>query len=285
MTLAKRLVKRYSESVLGLWFSSERKGFVVSDDGIHYGVSFRNGPANWLDCLRRFPEGALDAVELGAPPDRVEASMDALDGGGVEWRGLANPYPSSLTRSVPDESVKIQWEFIKSLANLLAGLRPIRFDAMSMDFGLESGFDHPDRRDARVRCLKSLAPILSENRITLSLPMRIPFESPGTGEGLLRILTESLGADLRIRLNVRPHELPKDFSPEALTRWVKFDIAQVAFVYEADLGNRLVAKLIKPWVAFLRDIRFKGAVLFAPRAESEELFLVETERCLELVDR
>jgi hypothetical protein len=93
---------------------------------------------------------------------------------------------------------------------------------------------------------------------------------------MLTELRNIMHPQIHLAVNIHPHELPRDFSPSELFRWLKFEAELVRFIYEPETGNKLVRAPLLPWMDYFQQINFKGAILFCPRI-TDDLELLEAE--------
>jgi hypothetical protein len=130
-----------------------------------------------------------------------------------------------------------------------------------------------------------MMPVFHRAGLRLLLPLRIPYPTEGIDAFHLELLREAMSADLGISLDIHPHRLGREFDPRTLLRWIRFDVRLIRFVYELELGNRLVDIVLAPWFKILPELGFSGSVLFCPIVSQEHMFLEELVFLKELLSR
>ena len=131
--------------------------------------------------------------------------------------------------------------------------------------------------------IKSLAPILYDKKTFMNLPIRLPETSSGSAEKYLKFKTDLMSPYIKFAVNIYPHELKRDYSPEALLRFFRFDLGILRIMYEPEIGNRLVEKHVEPWMGYLKKNDFQGRLLFCPRVSDEESLANEISFLKELM--
>jgi hypothetical protein len=124
-----------------------------------------------------------------------------------------------------------------------------------------------------------MMPLFRRAGVNVLLPINVPYLFETIDVMHLDVLRETMSAELGLSLDIYPHRLGRDFDPTLLLRWIRFDLRMVRFVYELELGNRLVESVIAPWLLALEKINFSGSVLFCPIISDENTFLDELD-CL-----
>ncbi|OGV37658.1 MAG: hypothetical protein A2020_14905 [Lentisphaerae bacterium GWF2_45_14] len=178
--------------------------------------------------------------------------------------------PSSLARGVVDQDKKIIQNFKLQLADLITKMNAMGIFSFSMDNGMESVPGDSAHSEKLVSFIKSITPVLYEKKTFMNLPLRIPETFRGSSETYLKFKTDLMSPFIRFAVNVYPHELRHDYSPDELLRFFRFDIGILRIMYEPEIGNRLVEKHVQPWVEYLEKNNFEGNLVFCPRTSSPE---------------
>ncbi len=188
--------------------------------------------------------------------------------------------PSELTREIGMQSDRIKTHFLQQMAVLLDAAGQLGATGVVVDFGLESCFEEPQRRYETVTLIKRLAADLLRNNLYLLLPVRVPFlaEAKGTSEAYLGFLTELMCPNIGFAIDVHPHELAgRELNLVDMLHWIRFDVRLVHFIYEPETGNRLVNRLLQPWLEVGREFQWQLPYLVMPlmsRSETVENELV-----------
>lgn len=182
---------------------------------------------------------------------------------------------NSLARSIVEQAPKMIADFVETMEKTAAKLKKFYVDSCSVDFSLEYLPENPDVYQPTVELFKKIAPVFYNTDINFCIPVKIPSASDILPEFFLTFMKEILSPNLRLSIDIYPHRLGKEFEPEGLFRWFRFDSLVVRLVYDAALGNHLLKASVQPWIKYLKHSGFTGAVIFSPRISDAEAFLKE----------
>jgi len=191
--------------------------------------------------------------------------------------------PTSITREIAGQRPGIIADFKRQFARMLEQFTALPIDSVTMDCGLDEAAESEEYARKLELFLRGMGLDLYRLKVRLALPVRIPEYRPDYTKFCLELRDRLMLPSLGFTADLYPHELGVDFHPEELLRWLRFDLASVRFFYEPDLGNRLVAKSVSPWLKYLRQIGFSGMVTFCPRVKHADQLLQEADSLRELV--
>lgn len=203
-----------------------------------------------------------------------------------DWRyiHLTELMDISLSRRIAEQSSSMITEFVNNFNALLDRAHAFDVDSVTVDFSIDTAANNPEIYSSLQKLVKRLMPKLYESGIKLCIPVRIPPASSDLSpEKHLNFLRELMFPGIRFTVNIHPHQLNKDFVPETLLRWYRFDVDVVRFAYEADMGNRLVKKLINPWTEYFRNILFDGMLVIYPRVSGTDALIREISYLREML--
>lgn len=183
---------------------------------------------------------------------------------------LMDVIPSSTASGIVDQDRKIVQDFRLRLSELITRMNSQGIFSFTMDNGIEGVPGNPAHAEKLISFIKSLVPMLYEKKTFMNLPLRVPEISKGSAEKYLKFKTDLMSPYIRFAVNIYPHDLKRDYSPEDLLRFFRFDLGIVRIMYEPEIGNRLVEKHVEPWVEYLKKNHFNGPLLFCPRISNEE---------------
>lgn len=232
-----------------------------------FGISLLHMPPDYpLPQLN----GIFDAVEL--PGALLNTSLPAAKLPPLFFfNGLM---PGELTRDIAVHSERIKAYFLQQMAVLLETAGQLGAEGVVVNFGLESCFDDPARRRENAALIRRLTADLLRTGQKLLLPVRVPFmpEAGGSAEPYLCFLNELMCPNIGFVIAVHPHELAgREFNPAEALHWLRFDARMIHFVYEPETGNRLVPRLIAPWVELPREFRRELPCLVLPLMSRPEI--------------
>ena len=255
---------------------------VPSLNGYYRKVSFGFASARLELTPERFPECAdrknFQAAEL--PFEYLSGLPDfELEKLRKRYRLLhcGNLLAPSLTTLILDAGKNMQREFVRTCAGLFRRLAELQLSAGALDFSLVQTLQDDERRKILSGLLRKLHPALQETGITLLLPMRLPLTDPALREKITGFLRDTMIPRLKLRLEIYPHELKQDFSPEALAGTFRLETGSVLFCCNADCGNRLLRQHLTPWMRYYALTGFPGPYLFCPFSQGNRLAAVESE--------
>lgn len=175
--------------------------------------------------------------------------------------------PSELTRDIAVQSDRIKTYFLQQMAVLLENAGRFEAAGVVVDFGLESCFGDPPRRRENIALIKRLTADLLRNNLKLLLPVRVPFlpEADNSAEPYLNFRRELMCPNIGFAIDVHPHEMAgRELNLAEMLHWLRFDTALVHFIYEPETGNRLVGKLLQPWLELGREFHWDVPFLVLP---------------------
>ncbi|MDD2478575.1 MAG: hypothetical protein PHS31_01635 [Victivallaceae bacterium] len=181
--------------------------------------------------------------------------------------------PIGLTREIALQDRRIQENFLTELALLLDRASNVGASGIVVDFEIESCFADTVRGNATDSLLKRLSADLLRTGLRLLLPIRFPFnpEAEGSSEKYLDCLKKMMSPQIGFVLNVYPHELAgRELDLKKLLHWIRFDTDLIRFIYEPETGNRLVPRLLKPWLQLVNDFELDVPLMAAPLFEQRE---------------
>lgn len=252
---------------------------------IHYGISLGHCHA-YGDLIRggglnKFFEG----LEIPGRALDNKLAMDSFRKKPLRFRHLSELMPPSVTRGISDQRNGIIKGFKEQFELSLEKLSFLGVEALIVDFGLETAFSNPEFRAACLKLIRSFSHTLYTRKIMLFLPVRVPFLDPEFPEFLLSFVRDVMCPGIRFSVNIYPHELIKGFSPKDLLKWFRFDIGIVRMIYEPEMGNRLVEKLVLPWKDYLEENMNSAKMTFYPRISDRDYFLEETDKLKEMLSK
>lgn len=256
-------------------------------DGNIFGISF----SNCRNCeqlnIQDFPYETFKAVELSGyffhnPLAINKFKIEYFDQ--VHFRDLM---PRAVTREITEQAENIINGFRQQFRLIMEQAAQLDASSVCFDFGIERTFPNPVFDKKLTRFMKSLAYSICTGKPSMLLPVRIPFHSNANGEYYLNFLRNLVISNTAFSMDIHPHEMAgKELGLHNIFRWLRFDINLVRFIYEPEAGNRLVFKLLEPWLKFLSDIEYSGPVIFCPISGSHEIFEHEIfylrDLCIEL---
>ena len=239
-----------------------------------FGISFLYCPGG--AALHTFRYDLFPGAELPESMMSQEtrpAGMDLLNFKKIHFSELM---PNGVSRAIVAQGEKIKAGFKDEMQRLIRIAAGLNAETISMDFGIENAVTDDNYRRELIRLLRAIEPDLYRHEIELLLPVRIPLLPGMTTEDYLSIKRELMCPDIHFLVDIHPHELVgKSVNLHELFRWLKFNIKTVRFFYEPETGNRLVEKLLTPWLDCLKKNFFEGCVLLCPASSKIDVF--ETE--------
>lgn len=179
------------------------------------------------------------------------------------FRDMLDP---TVSREIFTQSSPIQNDLKLCLRKLIAEADVINSSGILLDFAIERSFENPDLFGKIKSFINSFSHSLYHSNNRLLLPVRVPLlESVKSPEQYLDFLKKQMLPQAGFSIDVHPHELAgKEFSPKDIMQWLEFDTVLLRFVYEPEIGNRLVRKSIEPWIEYSQQHYGKLKIVFAP---------------------
>ncbi|QSH40518.1 hypothetical protein P0136_12860 [Lentisphaerota bacterium ZTH] len=256
----------------------------MAGHGVTWGISL----AHW-DNLITLPNDVpkcFNTVELSA------ALVDSLTGPAfrqglrryqnVYLRDLLDP---AVSREVLDHSKQIVSEFKNHFNRLVTRAGDCQVSGVSADFDLERALQDKDYASDLLNILRIFAGTAYSADCDLLLPLRVPF-LPGKfkTEDYLTFVTAAMIPKLGFSLDIHPHETAgKELPCEEICRWLGFDISVMRFIYEPETGNKLVPKLIEPWIQTLKKLRPGIKIVFVPVCKDPDVIKNEIKTLPDLI--
>ena len=167
-------------------------------------------PASKLaDCLA-FPD-KFSAIELPAETlelkeasyllARVLRSYKLVQTGSI--------IDSDVARNLPFSSESLFQEFAAYTEKLLTLFHSIGIRTVTFDPHMNNVLGDERALNSMLRLLRLIAPVLNRTGITLLLPISLPCADSAQPVRLIRFLRESMIPELKVRLDINPHEIPR----------------------------------------------------------------------------
>lgn len=191
---------------------------------------------------------------------------------------------SDVARNLPFASESLFQEFAAYTEKLLMlfhsiGIRTVTFDPRMNDI-----LDDERALNSMLRLLRLIAPVLNRTGITLLLPFPLPCPDSVRPMRLIRFLRESMIPELKVRLDINPHEIPRSQTvPSTLAGTLLLEVRSILFRYDADSGNILLADHLLPWLEAMNHYGFDGSWLAAPASSGAGRLPAETESFSKLI--
>lgn len=185
----------------------------------------------------------------------------------------------ALVRLIPGAEPAIRSDFLRTVEEILTKMQEIGIPSGILDFGLAGVLPDPEKKKELCCLLAKLHPILHKTERTLMLPVHLPFNDESMVRLVTGFLQEMMMGQLKICLQIYPHELGRDFSPRASAGLLRLETAQVRFCYNADCSNTLVRAHLVPWLRYLSLVRFTGPILFCPYSRDNRLAVQQSKAC------
>ncbi len=179
------------------------------------------------------------------------------------FRDMLDP---AVSREITTQSDSIQSDLKLCLRKLISEADDINSSGVLLDFAIERSFEKPVLEEKIRDFINSFSNSLYHSNNKLLLPVRVPLlDSVKSPEQYLDFLKKQMLPQAGFSIDVHPHELAgKEFSPLEIMKWLKFDTVLLRFVYEPEIGNRLVRKSIEPWIEYSKNHYDKLKIVFAP---------------------
>ena len=191
----------------------------------------------------------------------------------------------SLSFSITSAPEKIRAGFVEESAWLLHSIAAKHgFRIAALDLPAGAVVADPAQKKILRRILEKLHPVLRENGQTLLLPFRLPVSGGCSPLEFAAFLRESMIPQVKVHLEIHPHELRKDFDPRAVAGNLRFETRAVTFCYDADCGNRLLRQHLAPWLKYFALNAFYGPYFVCPFSQEYRLSPLEAESYSKLVE-
>lgn len=248
---------------------------------VKFAITVPYGLDSWKLSFQLFHRDYFNGVEL--PLDfYLSPDLPKL----LRRHGLAVVNVNSLTeksisRNIADQSENVQREFLATIGEALLSPRQTRLEGFALDLGFEPGSSDPSRARRRVDFLKRFGNVLLKSGRRLRVPVRLPDNlDPFQHASFANLVCEqTLCRNVKICLDVHPHELRDSVPPEAILRGYRFELDMLRIVYEPETGNHLTAKLLGYWLAPLAELGLAHVpVVLCPKLHNFTAFELEVGR-------
>lgn len=182
-----------------------------------------------------------------------------------------------LSRNIAFCDRHIQDEFIKQAENVLDRLKRHSIKYATLECGMNSVLGDEKASGNIMHILQKLSPTLLKSGIVLLLPFRIPSQTDVGAENMMKFLRDCLTPNVKVRLDIHPHELSRDFSPSEYAGLLRFETRSVLFIYDADSGNRLISAHMEPWLDYFEPLGMAGPFLVCPNSFEQRMSIPETD--------
>ncbi|MBO7146198.1 MAG: hypothetical protein J6W81_00435 [Lentisphaeria bacterium] len=179
----------------------------------------------------------------------------------------------ALTTLITGAGRMIQKEFTETCSQLFEKLGDIQY--ASLDFSLSQVLGDPESEAVLRKLLHGLHPALVRTGKTLLLSYSLPLNGSENSRRLTAFLRNLMIPDIKLRLEIHPHDLKPDFNPEELAGTLRLETRSVLFCYNADAGNHLLRAHVAPWLRYFALTGFKGPFLLSPFSRENSLCPVE----------
>lgn len=220
----------------------------------------------------------FEAIELHREQyDAIPASERAAFLQRFKIIQVGNLLNTSVAYNILNAPESMQEDFVRTVAAALRGFSRAGIECGTLHFSVASALEDPVRRKSLERILRKLHPVLQETSRTLLLPFRIPAQKENGVTVFSTFLREMMIPNLKVRLDLYPHEMTPDFDPIQLAGTLRLETRSVLFCYNADCGNRLVRGHLLPWLRYFSLVSFAGPFLACPFSQENRLASIEGE--------
>ena len=178
----------------------------------------------------------------------------------------------------------IRNDFIRTCKSFFRDLAASGIRCGALDFSLVRILKEDGQIAIVSEILRKLHPVLLETGSSLLLPVRLPLPDPELMVKLSKFLRDQMIANIKLRLEIWPHELTPDFKPEKLAGSLRLETRSIVFCCNVDTGNRLVRPHLTPWLRYFALNGFRGPILFAPFSRDNRLMAIESEAFSKLTE-
>lgn len=235
---------------------------------ISFGVAFAECGLEGRQVAELLEIPGYDAAQLPADALDSKPVRESLKTLPLKSLHLGMLMDKAVSRNIATAPQGMRRGFHEQAGRILEKAAEAGISTASLDLSLETALGDLGLRDAALATARGLAPAMQRTGIAITLPFRIPqFASPNS-LSMASFLRDGMLPGLKARLDIHPHELPKQCKPKELLKGLEFETRSVLFIYDADSGNRLVKGHIAPWVEILASAGFKGPFLLCPQTKS-----------------
>ena len=195
-----------------------------------------------------------------------------------------NLFAPGLTSLVLSAGKIIRQEFVRTCDCMFRRLIAGGISCCSLDFSLIQTLQDDSQMKIMSALLKQLHPVMLETGMTVLLPVRLPLPEDDLQKKVTGFLRDQMISGLKLRLEIYPHELKPDFSPESLAGTLRLETRSVLFCCNADGGNRLLRAHLIPWLRYFSLNAFDGPFFFCPFSRDNRLAAAESEAFSKLIE-
>ena len=252
-----------------------------------FSISIMYGLKNWELVFDLLHSDYFAGVELPAYYLNNPKLPNLLEKSDMEITNVVNLVQSSISRSIIEQNEKVKKDIFEYINTIISKTYNFSFNNFVLDVGFDSANSNNDAFISRIQFLKQFIYTLYSNNMTMLLPVRIPNSSSVSEQGkyMQEIIRGTMSNRYRICLNLFPHEVKRKCKPESVYQWYDFDLRTVRIIYEPETGNYLTEKLLEYWLKPLKDIGFKGDVIFCPKTNSFSLLENEIKNLIDFIDK
>ena len=250
-----------------------KRDFVI---GVSDGVI---DPAVALAAVAAAGFGGVEIPGEWLEDDRVDAARRSIAIGPPVME-VFNIAPSAVASNVAAQSPAVIDAFLEKMGRMIDRAVSVGAESVSLDIGgLVDSSGNSETRASNVALLKRLCHHLVRKETRLLLPVRFPPPSPNVGiDGWTAVLRESMCPNIRLKMEVHPHEPGGDAPPDELSAPFLFLTDSACFAFEPETGNSLSNALLAKWLGKLSPDIFRGRLVIRPRCSSDASFETAVEK-------
>jgi len=233
-----------------------------------YAIGISSSIKDIDQCLRYLNESPFQNIEIPGVWLDTMGVIEKIDNSQLNIIGVTNLIEPSVSASIADYNESIQQGFIEKLILLMDRLESFHIDRFSIDTGFAMIFKNSEQIEKRVSLLKNIAPYLYRKNLDMLVPVRVPSITTIPKGKYASLLRNSMCSNIKLALNIHPHETIKMSTPSEILEEFRFFIDTISFIYEPEAGNTLVKKLVEPWLEVLRELDYEGTVILHPRVST-----------------
>ncbi len=197
---------------------------------------------------------------------------------GLHVNTATNIAPAGVASGVADQSAKLKSDFIDNVSATIKSLSLAGVPRCTLNLLPENSFAHPEQRERKAELLRRLTPATVENKMSISIPVRIPQTAKTRIGEYSDFAAETMNPLVGLCVNIHPHELRESADSIEFLRPLMFKLSAMSIVYEPDAGNSLVHRTVAPWLNALEHLIPQSTVFFLPRTMSITTFAREIGR-------
>lgn len=204
---------------------------------------------------------------------------------GFQYLHIGSIIDREVACNLPYASESLYSEFAVYTEKIMSLLGSIGIQTVTFDPGMNSVLTDPRTLASALRMLNLIAPVLQRTGITLLLPFSLPCRGKETPEKLVEFLRTSMIPNLKVRLDIHPHDIPRGRTlPDQLAGTLLLEVKSVLFRYDADSGNVLIPEHVKVWIERFHALGFHGPFMAAPASGGAGRFLHEADAWSALIN-